>query len=138
MECDQRLIYKSKYRFIDNAPPMPCLDITVHNPQSKISVADTAEIDTGLDYSLLLTDELADLLKLSFKGSEKIVLPDSSIINCGIAEVSIKIEDEWLDAKAYYSEKLLTLNPILGRGVLNKLNICLRGEKQELFITSAK
>ncbi|MFQ5887796.1 MAG: hypothetical protein ACE5HY_03775 [Candidatus Hydrothermarchaeales archaeon] len=138
MECDKELIHKFNYRSLDDVPSMPCLDIVLYNPKNKISVADTAEIDTGLDYSVLLTGELIELLKLSFEGSEKIVVPDGSVITCRVTEVSIKIGDKWFETKAYYSEKLLTENPILGRGILNKLNLCLRGEDEESFITSAK
>jgi hypothetical protein len=46
------------------------------------------------DYSILLTNELVELLKISFEDSEKIVMPDKNVITCGVTEVSIKIGEK--------------------------------------------
>ncbi len=134
MKCDRELANKTVYCPLDSAPPMPCLDIVLHNPKNKVSVADAAEIDTGFDYSVLLTDELVELLDISFGDSQKIVMPDENVITCGVAEVSVKIGEKWFNTKAYYSKALLVVNPILGRGILNELNLCLRGKDEELFV----
>ncbi len=114
---------------------MPCVDTVLHDPKSRISVADTAEIDTGFDYGVLLTKELVELLKISFEDSTRIIMPDKNVITCKVAEIFIKVEGRWFKTKAYYSEDILVINPILGREIINKLSICLRGEDGELFIT---
>ena len=138
MKCNSELINKSTYYPLDDAPPIPCLDIVLHNPPSKISVKDTAEIDTGFDYSILLTSELVELLKISFDDSENVITPDRNIISCGVADISIKIGEKWLETQAHYSKDILAINPILGRGILNNLNLCFRGKEKELYIASIK
>ncbi len=135
MKCGRELKHKTPYFSLDGVPPIPCLEVILHNPQNKVSAADTAEVDTGFDYGVLLTREIVDLLELSFKNSEKIIMPDKNIVTCGVAEISIKIGEKWFKTKAHYSEDIIAVNPILGRDILNKLNICLRGEEGELFIT---
>ncbi len=134
MKCGRELNRKITYCSLDDAPPIPCIDIVLHNPRARISVADTAEIDTGFDYGVLLTEELVRLLKISFDGSERIIMPDRSVVACGITDISVKIEGKWFKTKACYSEDILTINPILGREVLNRLSICLRGDEAVLFV----
>ncbi len=50
-------------------------------------------------------------------------MPDKNVVACRVAVISIKVEGKWYKTKAHYSEDILVMNPILGREVLNKLNI---------------
>lgn len=62
-------------------------------------------------------------------------MPNKNVVTCRVAGIYIKVEEKWYKTRAYYSEDIAVVNPILGREILNKLNICLRGEDKELFIT---
>ncbi len=135
MRCELQILEKFNYYIEKGFEPYPVLPIKIFR-RELVKVVDTAAlVDTGFDGALIASRALGDYIYSKVErmdGAEEIDAAGIGI-PCDFCIVDLQVGGKWFRVKMHVP-RAGDLGTILGRVVLNRLNICLRGLKSELCL----
>lgn len=133
--CDLEIHTILPFKEIEYGTSMPVLPILIHREGMRRSINTNALIDTGYEKGLLLSGEVRDILFVVGDPYREESLGAGNIeIPCEIFLLDVKILDNWYKLEGYapMDEGFET---IIGREVLDIMNVCIRGSMKEIAIS---
>lgn len=133
--CDLSVVNKFDYAQVEGGLEAPALPIVVFRKGMKRSAKTLAIIDTGLDEGLLVSRDLRDVIFVEGGPPDTHESLWGGVIEipCEVYLVSVKVVDKWVDVKAY-APIYDGYETLIGRLLLNAVNICLRGPTRTVCI----
>jgi len=133
VKCTLELADEYEYLKEDYVEPYPVVSIRLHRRELKGVIAVNALVDTGFDGALILSRSLGDYISRYVEpdGFEEL---DAAWIGipCDVYVVNVQIDGRWFRVKSYLP-RAGDLGTIVGRILLNKVYICLRGPERKLY-----
>jgi predicted aspartyl protease len=119
-----------EYEHEEEDPPAPCMSARVSNPILDLHENVRAKLDTGADLTVI-TEDLAQRLELVSSGSETFRGFDGQPTVRATHYVNIELDGySFKMVKVTYGSQVL-----IGRDILNKLEIHLNGKAQTFEVT---
>ena len=118
--------------------PFPALPIVIHREELRGSVRVKALLDTGFDGALIISRSLGAFIREAVKASDGLEELDAAgiAIPCDVYHINVRVKGKWFRVKALLPQ-LGDLGTIMGRRIINRLCVCLRGYEERLFLASA-
>lgn len=134
MKCELKLTEKHEYLETDTMP-LPSLPIKIFRGEMRNPIKVRALLDTGFDDALILSRTVGDFIQKTVRepdGYEELYSAGLGI-PCDLYQLAVFVGGKWFKINAYLP-RAGDLGTIIGRQLLNKLNICLRGRENTFFI----
>jgi predicted aspartyl protease len=108
-------------------PAVPRIPVLIHHESLPESISTRATMDTGFDGSLLLSKRLRDaIFKFASPQTHESLDAGGIEIPCEVYGLKVKIAGRWMDITAH-APILGDYENLIGRGLTNRFDICLRG-----------
>ncbi|MHA1578897.1 MAG: hypothetical protein ACTSUQ_04595 [Candidatus Freyarchaeota archaeon] len=134
-KCELTESESLEYATLQDAPEIPMLDVTITRPDMKESIRTKAVIDTGFDEAMLLSREVRDeLVRRGITPDDYDSLDAGAYeLPCEVYSLQVKVSDEWFRIRSYHPV-VGEYETLVGRTLINKLIICLRGTEKRVVI----
>jgi hypothetical protein len=135
--CDLSLVEEFDYANVEGVLEAPVLPILLFRKGMKSSIKTLAMIDTGLDEGLLISKDVRDVIFVEGGSPDTHESLWAGVVEipCEVYLVSVKIVDKWIGVKAY-APIFDGYETLIGRSLLNVMNLCLRGSTKKVCIAS--
>lgn len=132
-----RLAIRDEYDYgqIEDETKSPTLPALIFRKGMRNSVKTLAIVDTGFDEGLLISREVRDTIfaESGSPDTHESLSAGPIEIPCEVYNVSLRISDKWFSVRAY-APIYDGFETLIGRLVLNRLNLCLRGSAAKAYI----
>jgi len=134
--CNLSIVDMFDYVQVEGGKGSPTLPLLIFRKGMKNSARTLAIIDTGLDEALLLSKEIRDILFVESgpPDTHESLWAGVVEIPCEIYAVSVKILDKWWRVNAY-APIYNGYENLIGKLLLNTVNLCLRGPTKKTCIS---
>lgn len=135
--CHLSIVNKFDYVQVEGALVSPALPLLIFRKGMKSSAKTLALVDTGLDEGLLVSKEVRDIIFVEGgpPDTHESLWAGAVEIPCEVYNVSVKILERWLKVKAY-APIYNGYETLIGRLLLNTINLCLRGPTKTACIAT--
>lgn len=135
--CDLTLVSEFDYVGIEGGLGAPALPILIFRKGMKSSAKTLALVDTGLDEGLLVSRDVRDIVfaESGPPDTHESLWAGVVEVPCEVYLVSVKVLDKWVGVKSY-APIYDGYETLIGRLLLNTLNLCLRGSMKCLYIAT--
>lgn len=126
--CHLMIKDEHPYEQIDDASKCPVLTTLIFRKGMERSVKTLAIVDTGFDGGLLVSRDVRDVIFAESGPPDTHESLSAGLVEipCEAYTVSLRVLDRWFSVKAY-APIYNGFETLVGRLVLNRLNLCLRG-----------
>ena len=126
--CRLRIRDEYDYGQLENSEKSPVLQVLIFRKGMKGSVKTLAIVDTGFDDALLVSKDVRDIIftESGPPNTHESLSAGFVEIPCEVYSVSLGVLDKWFSVRAY-APIYDGFETLIGRAVLNRLNLCLRG-----------
>jgi len=135
LKCALSVEEEDKYLVEPGVEPYPILPIRIFREKLGKMILTDALMDTGFDGALVLSRSLSDFILdrvVKVDGFEEIDAAGIGI-PCDTCILQVSVGGRWFKVQAHMP-RMGDLGTILGRRVLNRLTICLRGSQGRVFL----
>lgn len=117
--------------------PFPVLPIVIHREEFRSPLRVETLLDTGFDEALILSQTLGSFVRSVVETPDGYEELDAAgiAIPCDVYHLNVRVGTQWYRVKAYLPQ-LGDLGTILGRRLINRLYLCLRGHDGRLCLAS--
>ncbi|MFQ6077431.1 MAG: hypothetical protein ACE5Z5_15100 [Candidatus Bathyarchaeia archaeon] len=138
MKCALKVEEEAKYLVEPGVEPYPILPIRIFREELKKTISTDTLMDTGFDGAIILSRSLCDfILDRGVKADGFEELDAAGIgIPCDTCILHVYVGGRWFKAKAHMP-RMGDLGTILGRRILNRLTLCLRGPRGRVFLAKS-
>ena len=138
MKCHLELVEKSAYCREAGVEPYPVIKIEIYRRGLEKTVRTEALVDTGFDGALVLSRSLGSFIAefVEPDGSEELDAAGLGI-PCDVYVVDVFVARKCFRVKAH-APQFVDLGTIIGRRVLNRIDLCLRGKEGKLYLAESK
>lgn len=135
--CDLNLWREFDYASVEGVLEAPVLPVLIFRKGMKRSVKTLAIVDTGLDEGLLISKDVRDVIFAEGGPSDTHESLWAGVVEipCEVYLVSAKVVDKWMRVRAY-APIFNGYETLIGRQLLNSMNLCLRGLTKKACIAS--
>lgn len=133
--CQLAIRHEYDYGQIENAIESPILQALIFRKGMRDSIKTLAIVDTGFDEGLLISREIRDMIfaESGPPDTHESLSAGPIEIPCEVYNISLRISDKWFIVRAY-APIYDGFETLIGRLVLNRLNLCLRGPAAKVYI----
>jgi len=132
--CDLSVVGVFEFAKTEDGRDVPALPVSIFRRSLGRSVRTLAIVDTGFDLGLLVSREVRDRLLLGGPPEAHTSLRSGALdVPCEVFRVSVKVIDRWFDVEGF-SPIFPGYETLLGMGVLQDLNLCLRGTSRRVCL----
>ena len=127
-KCELNVISEHAY-YPSEGGPIPVLPVKVFRKEIGRVIRVYALVDTGFSGCLIISHTLGDYLKRGIKapdGTDTLFAAGGFGIPCEVYHLNVAVADSWFKIKAHLP-RIADLGNILGRRILGRTNLCLRG-----------
>ncbi|MHA1722846.1 MAG: hypothetical protein ACTSXW_07205 [Candidatus Baldrarchaeia archaeon] len=135
MKCKLELFEEHKYLEEFGVEPYPVVQVKIYRSELKYAINTQALVDTGFDEALILSRPLGDFITNYVEKPDGFEELDAAGLGipCDTYILDIFIANRWFRVKAHLPQ-IGNLGTIIGRKILNKLYLCLRGKENKLYL----
>lgn len=134
MRCTLRLAGGRGYLEEGGVEPYPVIGIRIYRRELERVVATDALVDTGFDGALVLSRPLGEYISRRVEPDGLEELDAAGIgIPCDVYVVEVGIGGRWFRVRGHLP-RAGDFGTLVGRVLLNRLNICLRGPGRKLYL----
>jgi len=132
--CDLSIMNKFDYVQVEGATEAPALPLLIFRRGMRKSARTLAIVDTGLDEGLLISKEVRDIIFVEGgpPDTHESLWAGVVEIPCELYLVSVRILDKWVRTEAY-APIYNGYETLIGRKLLNTVNLCLRGTTKTAY-----
>ena len=114
------------------------MQIKIYRDEFKYAINTQALVDTSFDETLILSRPLGDFITNYVEKPDGFEEIDAAGLGipCDTYILDVFITNKWFRVKAYLPQ-IGNLGTIIGRKILNKLYLCLRGKENKLYLAKA-
>jgi len=138
LKCALKIEEEARYLVEPGVEPYPVLPIKIFMEELKKIISTDALMDTGFDGAIVLSRSLGDFILdrvVRVEGFEELDAAGISI-PCDTCILHVYVGGRWFKVRAHIP-RMGDLGTILGRRVLNRLILCLRGPQRRVFLAKS-
>lgn len=126
--CQLRIRDEYDYGQLENSGKSPVLQVLIFRKGMRGSAKTLAIVDTGFDAGLLISRDVRDMIftESGPPNTHESLSAGFVEIPCEVYSISLGVLDRWFSVRAY-APVYDGFETLVGRAVLNRLNLCLRG-----------
>jgi len=138
LKCALKVEEEAKYLVEPGVEPYPILPIRIFREELEKTVSTDALMDTGFDGAIVLSRSLSDFILDRVVKAEGFEELDAAGIGipCDTCILQIYVGGGWFKVRAHLP-RMGDLGTILGRRVLNKLTLSLRGSQGRILLAKS-
>ena len=138
MKCNLELFEGRVYSREAGVEPYPAIKIEIYRGGLEKTIRTEALVDTGFDGALILSRSLGNFIAEFVKpdGSEELDAAGLGI-PCDVYVVDVFVARRCFRVRAH-APQVVDLGTIIGRRILNRIDLCLRGREGKLYLAGSK